>query len=133
LEAKYKARPRALEVFDALHGAGIKCAVYSDYPNVAERLTAIGLPPDRCGALYGPDTFGALKPAPRPFLTIAQDLHCAPEDTLVIGDREDTDGDGARACGMRFILLRTGKNKQTKADEFLSWDEFADYVCKTQC
>jgi FMN phosphatase YigB (HAD superfamily) len=128
LEKKYKARPWVLEVFDALKEAGIKFAVYSDYPNVAERLRAVGLPPDRCGALYGPDTFGALKPAPRPFFTIARDLHCAPGDTLVIGDREDTDGDGARACGMRFILLRTGKNKQTKADGFLSWDELADLL-----
>jgi phosphoglycolate phosphatase len=115
LEKKYKARPRALEIFDALKRAGIKYAVYSDYPDVAERLAAVGLPPERCGNLYGPDTFGALKPAKRPFLTIARDLQCTCEDILVIGDRHDTDGDGARSCGMRFILLRT-KNWEALAD-----------------
>jgi FMN phosphatase YigB (HAD superfamily) len=123
LEKKYKARSSALEIFDALKEAGIKCAVYSDYPNVAERLTAVGLPPEHCGALYGPDTFGALKPAKRPFLTIAADLQCACKDILVIGDRDDTDGEGARSCGMRFILLCTEKNKREKTAGSLSWAE----------
>jgi FMN phosphatase YigB (HAD superfamily) len=118
MEEKYKARSSALEIFDALKGAGIKCAVYSDYPGVAERLTAVGLPPERCGNLYGPDMFGALKPAKRPFLTIAADLQCACEDILVIGDREDTDGEGARSSGMRFILIRTDKN----------WKEFSENI-----
>ncbi|GHT70050.1 phosphoglycolate phosphatase [Spirochaetia bacterium] len=120
LEKKYKARPRTLEIFDALKKAGIKYAVYSDYPDVAERLAAVGLPPERCGALYGPDTFGALKPAPRPFLTIAADLQCPCSDILVIGDREDTDGNGAHSCGMRFILVSTP-----------SWDALSGLLIET--
>jgi FMN phosphatase YigB (HAD superfamily) len=86
-------------------------AIYSDYPALKERLEALGL---SCGPqvrLYGPENFGAQKPAPRPFKCIARDLGVLPEDTLVIGDRVDTDGFGAIQAGMRFFLLDDGLSR----------------------
>ena len=86
-----------------------KIAIYSDYPFLKERLEALGLFPGSAVLLYGPESFGAQKPAPRPFLRIAGDLGAAPEEILVIGDREDTDGLGAFKAGMRFFCITSRK------------------------
>ncbi|MDR3284573.1 MAG: HAD family hydrolase [Treponema sp.] len=104
LKKHYSPRPLAAELFAALAQAEIPAAIYSDYPDTAGRLAAIGLSPAGRVSFYGPDTFGALKPAKRPFLTIAAELGCDPAAVLVVGDRDDTDGEGARRSGMRFAL-----------------------------
>jgi FMN phosphatase YigB (HAD superfamily) len=103
LRALYPARPGAAELLQTLTRTGIPHAVYSDYPRVEERLDAIGLDPRVCGLLFGPEDFGAQKPAPGPFLGIAASLRCEPARTLVIGDRDDTDGAGAQAAGMMYL------------------------------
>jgi HAD superfamily hydrolase (TIGR01549 family) len=110
LKKHYPCRPGAAELFRSLtSGANfrrekIPFAVYSDYPQTLERLRAIGLDAAP-GRQYSPEDFGAQKPAPRPFLSIAEALGCAPAQVLVIGDQDDTDGAGARAAGMPFTKL----------------------------
>ena len=37
-------------------------------------------------------------------MKICEDLGVKPEETVIVGDRDDTDGESARLCGMRFIL-----------------------------
>ena len=116
LKKHYKPRPGVKELFLLFcptRAAGKtlkKIAVYSDYPLLKERLKALDI---NTGVirLYGPESFGAQKPAPRPFLQIAGDLGLAPAETLVVGDREDTDGLGALGAGMRFYCC-------SKADEW---------------
>jgi FMN phosphatase YigB (HAD superfamily) len=93
-------------------------AVYSDYPLVKERMAAMGLSPSTRLRLYGPDFFGAQKPAKRPFQCIAQDMGLRPEEVLVIGDREDTDGRGAFDAGMRFFCLETGRRRYFRLDPY---------------
>jgi hypothetical protein len=66
--------------------------------------------------LYGPESFGAQKPAPGPFRIIAGDLGVSPGETLVIGDREDTDGVGALAAGMSFFRLDDGRRRYFRLD-----------------
>jgi len=39
-----------------------------------------------------------------------------PEEVLVIGDREDTDGIGAFRAGMRFFCLKTGRKRYVRLD-----------------
>ena len=46
-----------------------------------------------------------LKPCPDGFELAASLLEVAPSDCLVLGDREDADGDAARRAGMRFRLI----------------------------
>ena len=94
--------------------AGFSAAVYSDYPLLQERFAALGFVPGPAVRLYGPESFGAQKPAPRPFQSIAGDMGLAPGEVLVIGDREDTDGAGARNAGMAFYHLNSGE----------AWEEF---------
>jgi FMN phosphatase YigB (HAD superfamily) len=111
LKAFYRCRPGTTELFEALRTGGnvtgkpVPFAVYSDYPRTAERLAAIGIDGSLPFAVYGPEDFGAQKPAPRPFRTIAAALGCDPAGVLVVGDRDDTDGAGAAAAGMRYANI----------------------------
>jgi FMN phosphatase YigB (HAD superfamily) len=111
LSRYYRPRPGAAELLAALssgrnrRGKKIPFAVYSDYPMTAERFKALGLEPGPLGRVYGPEDFGAQKPAAAPFLRIARDLGCAPQSILVAGDRDDTDGAGAAAAGMAYYKI----------------------------
>jgi FMN phosphatase YigB (HAD superfamily) len=128
LKRYYALRPGVRELFRFLDGgdlpekeaagrrapAGI--AIYSDYPCLGERLGALGFSPGPRVRLYGPDSFGAQKPAPGPFRIIAGDLGVSPAETLVIGDREDTDGAGALGAGMVFFRLDDGRRRCFRLD-----------------
>ncbi|AEF81563.1 haloacid dehalogenase domain protein hydrolase [Leadbettera azotonutricia ZAS-9] len=114
LKKHYQHRPGLPELFKTLARKGLKFAVYSDYPMVAERLHSLGLNPESCGLIFGPENFGAQKPAARPFLSIAEAMNVPPKETLVVGDREDSDGAGAAAAGMSFFKIETGGD----------WEEF---------
>ncbi len=49
------------------------------------------------------------KPAPAFFAAVLADLGLAPQHTVMIGDDVEADVNGARAVGVRGILVRTGK------------------------
>lgn len=120
LKKKFKARPKAQELIDRLESEGIKVCVYSDYPMVRERCEAIGLRFNN-SQLWCSEMFGALKPAVRPFTSIAEKLGLMPNEVLYIGDRPDTDYAGATAAGMDCILVKTDSNKNEQS--VLEWDE----------
>jgi FMN phosphatase YigB (HAD superfamily) len=138
----YKAYPGVQEMFDALEQTPVRFAVYSDYPQIEKRLESIGLAPERCGNLYCPEYFGAQKPAARPFQTIIRELGSTWGETIVVGDRDDTDGAGARASGMRFIRIYPPKKKKKDRDPsgdqiaVMLWPEFCrsflHYIKKMQ-
>lgn len=91
--------PGALALLFAARSRGLPTVVVSDYP-ARVKLQAMGLSFDLvvdCRAL------GALKP-------LADGLHVAaaltgapPAQLLFVGDRWDTDGEAAAACGARFV------------------------------
>ena len=118
LKKHYQPRPGADELLRLLgnQSSNLKTAVYSDYPFLEERMKALKFDISQKIHLYGPDSFGAQKPAPRPFLQIAKNLGLQPEEILVIGDREDTDGLGAYNAGMRFFCLETGRRRYFRLD-----------------
>jgi FMN phosphatase YigB (HAD superfamily) len=123
LKKHYRPRPGAAELLAALEsgenrwGRRIPFAVYSDYPMTEERFKALGLVPGPGGKLYGPENLGAQKPAAGAYLRIAAELGGAPENTLVAGDRDDTDGAGALAAGMMYFKVETG-----------SWDQLRSLI-----
>jgi FMN phosphatase YigB (HAD superfamily) len=127
LKRHYHPRPGAGELFKDLRKASFPFAVYSDYPLTARRLAALDLDPAG-GRLYGPEQFGAQKPAVRPFLSIAQDLGCPPERTLLIGDRDDTDGAGAEAAGMGYIRIAKDGKKGASPYPSLAWETCAALI-----
>ncbi|MBW2264536.1 MAG: HAD family hydrolase, partial [Deltaproteobacteria bacterium] len=84
---------------------GLKTAVLSDYGRVAERVEALRLPVTLFDDLASAEDAGALKPSPLPFLMSARNLGLEPDQVLVVGDRDDMDGQGAMAAGMAFLRL----------------------------
>ena len=120
LEKHYRPRRGLVEFFNNLENPKntLKVAVYSDYPYLKERMEAIGLPSSDKIKLYDPESFGAQKPAQRPFLQIAKNFGLQPEEILVIGDREDTDGLGAFNAGMHFFCLETGRRRYYRIDPY---------------
>ena len=118
LKKHFKPRPGLKELVNLMDSptSPIKTAIYSDYSFLKERMESLGLDISGHILLYGPESFGAQKPAVRPFLQIAKDLRLAPEEILVIGDREQTDGLGAFRAGMHFFCLETGRKRYFKLD-----------------
>ena len=126
LRKYYSVRPEALEIFKNLKKANIKIVVFSDYPLIKERLNAIGVNTEDFDYLVSAEDFGALKPTPRPFLEIAEYLKVMPENVLVVGDRMNTDGKGAKDAKMQF--LHTESHKTPANDSTISWKDFLEIV-----
>lgn len=100
-------RNALVEELNAFRQQGGRLALVSDYPAVrkAQALGVIGLF-DAVVASGEPGGPRRLKPDPEGYLTAAGRLGVAPEDCLVVGDREDADGAAAAAAGMAFHLIR---------------------------
>lgn len=132
LKRHYSQRPQLERVFDRLHQRGLKIAIFSDYPRVRQRIRALDFSDKTLSTISGifsAEDFGSQKPAPRPFLEIAASLGVQPEQCLVVGDRDDTDGAGARKTGMEFIQIETHKTKVIEARHPVwAWEDFVRWV-----
>ncbi|MGN0028286.1 MAG: HAD family hydrolase [Marinilabiliaceae bacterium] len=120
--AGYGPRPMAAEVIVELLDAGVKVGVLSDYPRTRERLAAIGLRDARI-MCWSSEEAGALKPAGRPFVEAARAAGVAAGETLVVGDRADNDGCGARAAGMDCLLIKGKRATGRDGFEALPWGD----------
>lgn len=123
--AKADARPGVVELLDHLKGNGLRLAVVSDYGFVRERLESLGFDSGKFDYLLGTEEIGAMKPAPRISRLIAERLSVAPEKTLVIGDRADTDQALASGSGMLFLGVTDKPDQPEKQGSWLSWDELS--------
>ena len=85
---------------------GIKMVVLSDYGFVNEKLQALGLEPSLFDWVVSAPELGGLKPAAELMHHVAERMGVAVEDCLVIGDREDTDGEMARRSGAQFRKVK---------------------------
>lgn len=132
LKKKYSARNQVQEIFKKLKSQNIKLAVFSDYPLVKERMEAINLQVSDIDVIESSENLGGLKPAKESFEIIAKKLGFTNKNQfnqiLVVGDRNDTDGQGARNAGMDFIQIKTKKTKESQENlnhQILNWNEFA--------
>lgn len=114
LKRHYSIRDFWPEAIRELRKKGIKTAVLSDYGSVPVKLAALGFDASLADAVFSCPEFGALKPAPEPFLGVAAKLGVSPAECLAIGDRPDTDGLGARAAGMACLII----DKQGNLNEY---------------
>lgn len=96
-------RRALLEELREFRATGGKTALVSDYP-ARRKLDALGARGlfDVLVANGEEGSPPALKPDPAGYLMAATRLEVAPENCLVIGDRDDADGAAARAAGMGF-------------------------------
>ena len=88
-------------IHDCQH-TGIKLVLLSDYGFAKEKLQALGLSPTLFDWVISAPELGGLKPAPELMRIITERMGFAPQECLVIGDRDDTDGEMARRTDAQF-------------------------------
>lgn len=96
-------RRRLLAEIRTFRAAGGQTALVTDYPASA-KLNALGAASlfDEILANGEDDRIRTLKPSPETFLLAAKLLGVDPQRCLVLGDRDDADGEAARRAGMAF-------------------------------
>lgn len=100
-------RASLLAEIAGFRAGGGRTALVSDYP-AREKLKALDAESlfevvVASGEAGGPPR---LKPSPDGYLAAARALGVEPVRCLVIGDRDDADGEAARRAGMAFRLIR---------------------------
>lgn len=100
------------KMFFALKDLNKQIAIYSDYP-IDEKLLALQLQADWhfCST---DDEIRQLKPSGKAIEVICEKTKFNKEETILIGDREDTDGESARQAGITFLkvdVLQARKGK----------------------
>lgn len=115
----YHAKPWVISTLKALKSKGISVACLSDYGAVNEKLRAVGIDPALFDVVMDAPTAGGVKPCPDPFLNVARMLGTDPADTLVVGDRQDTDAMGAAAAGMQFLQVPRYDTQTIDIDQYL--------------
>ena len=105
LKKHYCAYEGVEQIFKGLRRDNIKIAVFSDYSFVSQKMEAIGLDTSLVDIIQNAEDCGGLKPASKPFLALAKELQVEPQNILVVGDRDDTDGEGARQSKMAFAHI----------------------------
>ena len=101
-------RAGLIEVLEELDGAGLKLGVFSDYP-APEKLAALGLSSSFSLTLCATDAeVNAFKPHPAGFLRACEVWGLQPAEVLYVGDRDEVDGEGARAAGMPVRIVGAG-------------------------
>lgn len=106
LIAKYhRARPEVLTLIDECKRRGIAMAIYSDYGGVLDKLAALGIDEKQFDLIVDAPELGALKPSAESARKVLELLGADPQTTLFVGDREDKDGETARAVGAHFLLI----------------------------
>ena len=109
LRKQYRIAPWVETTMMELRSKGCRIAVFSDYGCVHEKLKAIGFNLAWADFLFDAPDLGGLKPCKESFEKICQEIGVPPSDCLMVGDRDDTDGAGARAVGMAFALIKNAE------------------------
>ena len=108
-------------LFSALRNGGRQIGVWSDYP-AADKLAAMGLPADAVVSAVDPEV-DRMKPHPAGLERILELLAVEPDEALMIGDRDERDGEAARRLGCPCLLLAgqpSGDRQFGSYDELLS-------------
>ena len=99
----FRAFPDAAPLLAGLELAGVPVAVVSNWDySLRGTLAGLGLEFD---AIVTCGETGVRKPDPRIFLEALGRLGVAPADALHVGDRDGTDGAGARAAGIDVRIV----------------------------
>ena len=106
LRKHYHTAPWVQTVIPELRANGRKVVVFSDYGFVQEKLAAIGFRLEWADFLFDAPSLGGLKPCKEAFAKLCREISLQPSECLMVGDRVDTDGAGARAVGMPFVHIK---------------------------
>jgi putative hydrolase of the HAD superfamily len=105
---RFRAYPDAAPALDELAKLGLRriCVSNWDYA-LPEVLQRCGLA-DRFDAIVTSAAVGVRKPDPKIFRVALDAAGCGPEQALVAGDTREEDIAGARAAGIRALLINRG-------------------------
>ncbi|MBQ0058128.1 MAG: HAD family hydrolase [Bacteroidales bacterium] len=106
----FQPRPLVIELLESLHEQGIKVILYSDYGHETEKIEALGIPAELFDGIVSAAKMGGLKPCRESMLRLIDQFGLNPAETLYVGDREDTDGESARAVGIKFVNVKKDRN-----------------------
>lgn len=84
---------------------GVRIVVLSDYGHAKEKIQALGLDESIFDWVISAPELGGLKPAAELMNRVAAKMGVQPHQCLVIGDRDDTDGELARSVNAPFVLV----------------------------
>ena len=105
-------QPGVRRLFAVLGASGRRVGVWSDYP-AAGKLEALGLTADAVVCANDAQV-DRLKPRPEGLARLLERFGTAPAEALMIGDRDERDGEAARRLGCPYLLLA---RKPTKTHE----------------
>lgn len=98
-------KPWVVPLLRSLRESGIRLACFSDYGAADLKLDALGIDSSLFDIIADAPSLGGFKPCPETFIRVASMLDINPGQTVVVGDRPDTDGAGAKVAGMDFIYV----------------------------
>jgi len=96
------------ELFNNLKKRGITTIIFSDYPS-GSKISALGISCPRIFCACDKD-IDALKPDPKGLFVISARIGIPVENCLLIGDRDDRDGECARRAGMKYLIIEQKKS-----------------------
>ncbi|MFA5956110.1 HAD family hydrolase [Hyphomicrobium sp.] len=111
--------PNIAELFSALKLKRKSIGIFSDYP-ARDKLSAMELGADYVVAASDANV-GILKPHPRGLQLLMTTAGVTPDETILVGDRIERDGEAARRVGVR-ALIRSDR----PLDGWLRFSKFSD-------
>lgn len=106
--------PGIHEMVERLHREGLKVGILSDYP-VEAKLKSAGLAGIPWDLAMDCEQVGSLKPYPAAFHEAAKRLGVEPSRVLYVGDREDTDVQGARDAGLKAVHVEHSSSRRANS------------------
>lgn len=103
IKQHYHAAQWLIPFIEQMRKNGARIVVLSDYELVEPKLNALHISPLIFDAIYDAPSLGGLKPAKQLGLNLLEQYGTQPEETLVIGDRKDTDAALALAIGATYM------------------------------
>jgi putative hydrolase of the HAD superfamily len=126
--------PHVPETLAALKRKGLKLGLLSDFPT-KRKLAFLGLSEIWDVALCS-EEIGRLKPDPKPFMALAEELGTTPKRVLYVGNSRRYDIAGAAHAGMKtalkipFLLQSFSKPINSKNFVFCDYRYLFNYVLK---
>jgi putative hydrolase of the HAD superfamily len=125
---RFDAYPEVPAALEELRGRGVRLVVASNWdcslPEVLERV-GLGRLLD---AVVSSAEAGAAKPDRGLFEAALAAAGCEPEEAVHVGDDPDVDVAGARAAGVRAVLLARGGDASRGVDAIRGLDELAPLI-----
>ena len=125
---RFEAYPEVLPVLGALRTRGVRVGVVSDWDcTLAEHLARLGLG-EWVDAVVVSAVVGVTKPDPRLFTAALTALGVAADAALVCGDDPARDLAGARAAGIRAVLIDRHGHHPDVAPRVGTLTEIAEWI-----